>query len=140
MPILSLQVFSLFSHCCGGTGYAWWCFRAVGRVQMIKTALCLPAFFFFFLPPPSVFPFRLGEPVLLVELYTHTHTRTHAQAHTYTVRPPEGDIYNWEEVQRQISASYSHCTCSPSPHWCFQAFLIGSKRRWKGTRRRRAIL
>lgn len=26
-----------------------------------------------------------------------------------------GGIYNWEEVQRQISGSYSHCTVSPPP-------------------------
>lgn len=31
------------------------------------------------------------------------------------MRPPKGGIYKWEEVQRQISGSYSHCTSPPSP-------------------------
>lgn len=76
------------------------------RVQVIKTALCLRCLRFFF----SAFPFRLGG-----SAFTAAHT----------VRPPEGrwggggsgggGIYNWEEVQRQISGSYSHCTVSPPP-------------------------
>lgn len=55
---------------------------------------------------------------------------------THTVRPPKGGIYNWEEVQRQISGSYSHCTFSPPPTGIFSVtFSLAPRRRSPGDSR-----
>lgn len=88
---------------------------------MIKTTLCLcylPLFFFFF----SLFPFRLGGPVSLVELHTHCEAPKRG-GHLKLGRSPETNIWFLQPLY-----------FLSSPHWHFQRHsLIGSveEERWR---------
>ncbi len=100
------------------SGYKWWYFWAVSDGQACvndKGRIVSP------LPPSPISPFRLQGPVF-----------AGGAAHTLWGHQ-KGGIYNWEEVQRQISGSYSHCTFSPPPTGIFSVtFSLALSRRNPG--------